>query len=55
MKKGILQSDGSTRIEPTIDLACVADAVMTMARMPPEANVLQMTVMAAKMPFVGRG
>jgi NAD(P)-dependent dehydrogenase (short-subunit alcohol dehydrogenase family) len=55
MKKGILQSDGSTRIEPTIDVACVADAVMTMARMPSEANVLQMTVMAAKMPFVGRG
>lgn len=55
MKKGILQCDGSTRIEPTIDVACVADAVMTMARMPSEANVLQMTVMAAKMPFVGRG
>ena len=55
IKKGILQSDGSTQMEPTIDVACVADAVMTMARMPSEANVLQMTVMAAKMPFVGRG
>ena len=55
MKVGILQADGSTRIEPTIDVECVANAVLTMAQMPPTANVLQMTVMAAKMPFVGRG
>ena len=55
MKCGVLQSDGSTQIEPTIDVQCVADAVLTMAKMPADANVLQMTVMAAKMPFTGRG
>ena len=55
MKEGIQQSDGSIRVEPTIDVSCVADAVLAMANMPAEANVLQMTVMAAKMPFVGRG
>ncbi|MBL6723504.1 MAG: SDR family oxidoreductase [Rubripirellula sp.] len=55
IKEGILQSDGSIRAEPTIDVECVAEAVLTMAKMPPNANVFQMTVMAAQMPFVGRG
>jgi NADP-dependent 3-hydroxy acid dehydrogenase YdfG len=43
------------RPEPRIDPKCVADAVVYMARLPLDTNVLFMTVMATKMPFVGRG
>ena len=50
-----LQADGSTITEPTFDIALVADAVKYMASLPLEANVLSLTVMATKMPFVGRG
>jgi NAD(P)-dependent dehydrogenase (short-subunit alcohol dehydrogenase family) len=52
---GALQADLSTRTEPTFDVKYVADAVVYMAGLPLEANVLFMTVMATKMPFVGRG
>ena len=52
---GALQPDGSTVGEPTISSEHVADAVLYMANLPPEANVLSITVMATKMPFVGRG
>jgi NAD(P)-dependent dehydrogenase (short-subunit alcohol dehydrogenase family) len=55
MKKGVLQADLSTAAEPVMDVAHVADAVVFMASLPPDANVLNMTVMATKMPFVGRG
>ena len=55
MKKGVLQANLSTAVEPTIDVAHVADAVVYMAGLPLDANVLSMTVMATKMPFVGRG
>jgi NAD(P)-dependent dehydrogenase (short-subunit alcohol dehydrogenase family) len=55
MAKGILQADGSTRVEPRMDLAHVASAVLYMASLPLDANVQFMTVMASKMPFVGRG
>ena len=55
MKAGIVQADGSTAGEPTIDPAIVARAVVHMASLPLDANVLFMTVMATKMPFVGRG
>ena len=55
MARGVLQADGSTAIEPTMDVALVADAVVQMARLPLDANVLSMTIMATKMPFVGRG
>ncbi|QQS12403.1 MAG: SDR family oxidoreductase [Rhodospirillales bacterium] len=55
MAKGVLQPDGSTRIEPTMNVQAVADAVVYMATLPPDANVLFLTVMATKMPFVGRG
>lgn len=55
MQRGILQADGSVRKEPTMDVQHVADAVLYMANLPPEANVLSMTVMASAMPFVGRG
>ncbi len=55
MKKGVLQADLSTAAEPVMDVANVADAVVFMASLPPDANVLNLTVMATKMPFVGRG
>jgi len=55
MVKGVPQADGSMRPEPTIDPAHVAEAVLYMASLPLEANVQFMTVMATKMPFVGRG
>ena len=52
---GVPQADGNIRPEPTMDVRHVADAVLHMARLPLDANVLFMTVMATKMPFVGRG
>jgi NAD(P)-dependent dehydrogenase (short-subunit alcohol dehydrogenase family) len=52
---GALQPDGSTLTEPTIDVDHVARAVVYMATLPLDANVQSMTVMATKMPFVGRG
>jgi NAD(P)-dependent dehydrogenase (short-subunit alcohol dehydrogenase family) len=52
---GVLQADGTTRLEPTIDAAHVARAVVYMATLPLDANVQFMTVMATKMPFIGRG
>ncbi len=55
MKHGVLQPDLSIRVEPTFDVRHVVDGVLYMAGLPPEANVLQMTVMATTMPLVGRG
>ena len=55
MAKGVPQPNGTVAIEPTMDVDNVANAVLCMARMPLDANVLFMTVMANKMPFVGRG
>jgi NAD(P)-dependent dehydrogenase (short-subunit alcohol dehydrogenase family) len=55
MAHGTLQADMSVKPEPTFDVRYVADAVVYMAGLPLEANVLFMTVMATKMPFVGRG
>jgi NAD(P)-dependent dehydrogenase (short-subunit alcohol dehydrogenase family) len=55
MVAGVPQADGSVRPEPRMDLAAVTDTFMAMARLPLTANVLFMTVMATKMPFVGRG
>jgi NAD(P)-dependent dehydrogenase (short-subunit alcohol dehydrogenase family) len=55
MKDGVPQADGSLAPEPTIDVEHVARAVVYMANLPLDANVLFMTVMATKMPFVGRG
>jgi NAD(P)-dependent dehydrogenase (short-subunit alcohol dehydrogenase family) len=52
---GILQPNGTVMAEPTIDPVHVAEAVVYMASLPLNANVLNMTVMATKMPFVGRG
>ena len=53
--RGVPQPDGSTRVEPTMDVQAVARAVVYAATLPLDANVLFMTVMATKMPFVGRG
>ncbi|MEF7614325.1 SDR family oxidoreductase [Aquincola sp. MAHUQ-54] len=55
MAQGVPQADGSLRVEARMDVRHVADAVVHMAGLPLEANVLFMTVMATKMPFVGRG
>jgi NAD(P)-dependent dehydrogenase (short-subunit alcohol dehydrogenase family) len=55
MKSGVLQANGSVVPEPMMDVANVARAVVYMASLPLDANVLFMTVMATKMPFVGRG
>ena len=55
MAKGVPQADGSMAVEPTIDANHIARAVVYMASLPLDANVLTMTVMATRMPFVGRG
>ena len=55
MKAGVPQANGSLAPEPTMDVDAVAKAVVYMATLPPDANVLFMTVMATKMPLVGRG
>ena len=55
MATGVLQPSGQVAIEPTIDFQHVVRAVLYMASLPLDANVLFMTVMATKMPFVGRG
>lgn len=55
MKVGVPQADGSIKAEPVMDVAHVASAVVYMASLPLEANVQFMTVMATKMPLVGRG
>ncbi len=55
MKSGVPQADGSIAVEPTMDLDHVASAVMYMASLPLEANVQFLTVMATKMPHIGRG
>jgi NAD(P)-dependent dehydrogenase (short-subunit alcohol dehydrogenase family) len=55
MKDGVRQANGEVAVEPTMDVEHVARAVVYMASLPLEANVLFLTVMATTMPFVGRG
>jgi hypothetical protein len=55
MKDGVPQPNGTMVPEPVMDISAVANAVLYMAGLPLDANVLFMTVMATKMPFVGRG
>jgi len=55
MAAGVPQAHGAVMPEPTMDVRHVADAILYMASLPLDANVLFMTVMATKMPFVGRG
>ena len=52
---GTLQANGEMKVEPRLDLAHVVDAVLFMAGLPLDANVQFLTVMATKMPFIGRG
>jgi NAD(P)-dependent dehydrogenase (short-subunit alcohol dehydrogenase family) len=55
MASGVPQANGDIAVEPLMDVTHVANAVLHMASLPLDANVLFMTVMATKMPFVGRG
>jgi NAD(P)-dependent dehydrogenase (short-subunit alcohol dehydrogenase family) len=55
MASGVLQADGTTMPEPRMDVQHVADAVLYMIGLPLNANVQFITLMATKMPFVGRG
>ncbi len=55
MTQGVPQADLSMKEEPVMDVQNVADAILYMANLPLDTNVLNMTVMATKMPFVGRG
>ena len=55
MLAGVPQANGARMVEPRMDVRHVADAVVYMANLPLDANVLFMTVMATKMPFAGRG
>jgi NAD(P)-dependent dehydrogenase (short-subunit alcohol dehydrogenase family) len=55
MVSGVLQADGSMRAEDRMELSSVVDTFMAMAKLPLSANVLFTTVMATKMPYVGRG
>jgi len=55
MKTGSLQADGEVEVEPTFDVKHVAESVLYMANLPLDTNVLFMTIMATKMPYVGRG
>ena len=55
MSAGVPQADGSLKPEPTMDVNEVAKAVVGMARLPLDVNVQSITIMATKMPFVGRG
>jgi NADP-dependent 3-hydroxy acid dehydrogenase YdfG len=55
MAKGVPQANGELAVEPLVDVDHIANAVLYMAGLPLEANVQFMTVMATKMPFIGRG
>jgi hypothetical protein len=55
MSQGVPQADGSVRPEPLMDVGSVGRTIVYMATLPPDANALFVTVMATKMPFVGRG
>jgi hypothetical protein len=55
MATGILQANGQIAVEPLMDVNLVGQAVLHMANLPLEANVMFQTIMATKMPFAGRG
>jgi NAD(P)-dependent dehydrogenase (short-subunit alcohol dehydrogenase family) len=55
MAEGVVQANGTTMVEPTMDVQHVADAVLYMAGLPLDANVPFLTVMATTMPYIGRG
>jgi len=55
MARGVPQANGTSMVEPTMDVAAVGKSIVHMAGLPPDANVMFLTVMATKMPFAGRG
>ncbi len=55
ISKGVIQADGSLKAEPTMDVEHVGQAVVQIANLPLESNILFMTIMATNMPYVGRG
>jgi NAD(P)-dependent dehydrogenase (short-subunit alcohol dehydrogenase family) len=55
MARGVPQANGTTMVEPTMDVTAVGKSIVYMAGLPPDANVMFLTVMATKMPFAGRG
>ena len=55
MQQGVKQAHGGVEVEPTMDVAHVGNTIVTMANMPLDANIQFVTVMATKMPFIGRG
>ena len=55
MARGVPQPNGTSMVEPTMDVATVGKTIVYMAGLPPDANVMFLTVMATKMPFAGRG
>lgn len=55
MQRGVKQADGRVAVEPTMNVDHVGEAIVHMANLPLETNILTMTIMATKMPFVGRG
>jgi hypothetical protein len=55
MTRGVKQADGSTAVEPTMDVTHVGNAILHMANLPLEANIFTLTIKATKMPFEGRG
>ena len=55
MKDGVPQADGTIKPEAMMDVEHVANSVVFMANMPLDANVYELTVMATKMPYIGRG
>ena len=55
MKQGVPQADGSMKVEPVMDVNCVVQAVLFMAGLPLDANVPNLTLMATRMPYIGRG
>jgi NAD(P)-dependent dehydrogenase (short-subunit alcohol dehydrogenase family) len=55
MERGVPQANGASLVEPRMDVAHVGSSIVHIANLPPDANVLFMTLMATKMPFVGRG
>jgi NAD(P)-dependent dehydrogenase (short-subunit alcohol dehydrogenase family) len=55
MQRGVKQADGRIAVEPTMNVDHVGEAIVHMANLPLETNILTMTIMATKMPFVGRG
>ena len=55
MKRGVPQANGEIAVEPTMNVDAVTQAILYMASLPPDANCLFLTVMATKMPLVGRG